>query len=71
MANVLLNLGCLWNTFVMVGRVRTFLGMIQRATPVHLIIVNMLCMFHFIAKLMQSCGLALSIELTQGSGGVL
>ncbi len=32
-AKVLLNLGCLWNTFVMVGRVRTFLNMIQKATP--------------------------------------
>ncbi|MGD1092047.1 MAG: sugar phosphate nucleotidyltransferase [Bryobacteraceae bacterium] len=32
-AKVLLNLGCLWNTFVMVGRVRTLLGLIQAATP--------------------------------------
>ena len=32
-AQALLNLGCLWNTFVMVGRVRTFLDMIQKATP--------------------------------------
>ena len=32
-AKVLLNLGCLWNTFVMVGRVRAFLRMIQRITP--------------------------------------
>ncbi len=32
-AKVLLNLGCLWNTFVMVGRVRAFLGMIQTAVP--------------------------------------
>ena len=32
-AKTLFNLGCLWNTFVMVGRVRTFLGMIQAATP--------------------------------------
>ena len=32
-AKVLLNLGCLWNTFVMVGRVRTFLAMIRTGIP--------------------------------------
>jgi mannose-1-phosphate guanylyltransferase len=32
-ARILLNRGCLWNTFVMVGRVGGFLEMIQRATP--------------------------------------
>jgi len=32
-AKVLLTLGCLWNTFVMVGHIRTFLRMIQRETP--------------------------------------
>jgi mannose-1-phosphate guanylyltransferase len=32
-AKALFNLGCLWNTFVMVGRVRTFLDMIQAAAP--------------------------------------
>jgi mannose-1-phosphate guanylyltransferase len=32
-AQILLNLGCLWNTFVMVGRVSAFLDMIRTATP--------------------------------------
>jgi mannose-1-phosphate guanylyltransferase len=32
-ARILLKRGCLWNTFVMVGRVGAFLEMIQRATP--------------------------------------
>lgn len=32
-AKVLFNLGCLWNTFVMVGRVRTLLGMMKAADP--------------------------------------
>ncbi len=32
-ARILLNLGCLWNTFVMVGRVSTFLDLIRTATP--------------------------------------
>jgi mannose-1-phosphate guanylyltransferase len=32
-AKVLLNLGCLWNTFVMVGRVCTFLDMIRTEVP--------------------------------------
>ncbi len=32
-ARMLLNLGCLWNTFVMVGRVSAFLDMLQTATP--------------------------------------
>lgn len=32
-ARILLNLGCLWNTFVMVGHVGTFLDMIRTATP--------------------------------------
>jgi mannose-1-phosphate guanylyltransferase len=32
-ARLLLSIGCLWNTFVMVGRARTFLDMIQTATP--------------------------------------
>ncbi len=33
-AKMLLERGCLWNTFVMVGRVRAFLAMIQLAAPV-------------------------------------
>ena len=32
-ARMLLDLGCLWNTFVMVGSVRAFLDMIRTATP--------------------------------------
>jgi mannose-1-phosphate guanylyltransferase len=32
-AKVMLNLGWLWNTFVMVGRVRTFLAMIRTGIP--------------------------------------
>jgi mannose-1-phosphate guanylyltransferase len=32
-ARILLNRGCLWNTFVMVGRVGAFIEMIQRAAP--------------------------------------
>src|SRR5579863_8637706 len=32
-ARMLLERGCLWNTFVMVGRVRAFLAMIQTAAP--------------------------------------
>ncbi len=32
-ARALLNIGCLWNTFVMVGSVRAFLGMIVSAMP--------------------------------------
>ena len=32
-AQMLLEKGCLWNTFVMVGRVRAFLAMIQLAAP--------------------------------------
>lgn len=32
-ARTLLNLGCLWNTFVMIGRVKAFLDMIQMAVP--------------------------------------
>ena len=32
-ARILLKRGCLWNTFVMVGRVGAFLELIQRATP--------------------------------------
>lgn len=32
-AQSLLARGCLWNTFVMVGRVTTFLGMIRNACP--------------------------------------
>jgi mannose-1-phosphate guanylyltransferase len=32
-ARMLLNLGCLWNTFVMVGRVSAFLDMLQTANP--------------------------------------
>lgn len=33
LAEALFHLGCLWNTFVMVSRVRTLLGLIQTATP--------------------------------------
>ena len=33
LADVLRERGCLWNSFVMVGRVRTFLGLIKRAVP--------------------------------------
>jgi mannose-1-phosphate guanylyltransferase len=33
MAKVLFTLNCLWNTFVMVGRVRALLGMLRAATP--------------------------------------
>jgi len=32
-ARILLNFGCLWNTFVMVGRVGAFLAMIRSASP--------------------------------------
>jgi mannose-1-phosphate guanylyltransferase len=32
-AQTLLDRGCLWNTFVMVGRASAFLGMIRNATP--------------------------------------
>ena len=32
-ARALLNIGCLWNTFVMVGSARAFLGMIESAVP--------------------------------------
>ncbi len=33
LAGTLMKRGCLWNSFVMVGRVQTFLQMIRRATP--------------------------------------
>jgi mannose-1-phosphate guanylyltransferase len=33
LANALMNQGCLWNSFVMVGRVDSFLKMTQRALP--------------------------------------
>ncbi len=33
LAQTLMQRGCLWNSFVMVGRVQTFLKMIRRATP--------------------------------------
>jgi mannose-1-phosphate guanylyltransferase len=32
-ANTLMQRGCLWNTFVMVGRVRSFLDLIRRSRP--------------------------------------
>ena len=33
LAEILRERGCLWNSFVMVGRVRTFLGLVKRAVP--------------------------------------
>lgn len=33
LAQSLLDLGCLWNSFLMVGRVSAFLGMVRRALP--------------------------------------
>jgi len=35
LASALMNLGCLWNTFIMVGRVKAFLRLFQRAAPAH------------------------------------
>ena len=35
LASALMELGCLWNTFIMVGRVKAFLRLFQRAAPAH------------------------------------